>query len=186
MPLAANDLIPFVAVGAAAVTALSTVAGVRLANQAAERQLKLRLQYQDDKDQKEALRNRLEELYQLVNTWAGEIVIHHTTYRKVMHGELTYNQALDLTIDREQFVGSTRLFTLAELYFPESHAMLEDIKNIRDELSRIQDEYKEQYRDIGSASDGAKYSKLLTQRLMDFNKAINSYKLSLANHARKV
>lgn len=52
MPLTVNDLIPFAAVGAAAVTALSTVAGVRLANQAAERQLKLRLQHQDDKDQK--------------------------------------------------------------------------------------------------------------------------------------
>jgi hypothetical protein len=185
MALTVNDLIPFVVVGASAVTALSTVAGIRLANQASERQLKLRLQHQDDKDQKEALRNRLEELYQLVDIWAGKFVIHHTTYRKVMHGELTYNQALDLAIDREQF-DVARLFTLAELYFPESHKILEDIKNIRDELSRIQDEYKEQYRDIGPSSDGAKYSKVLTLRLMDFNKAIDSYKSSLANYARKV
>jgi len=52
VPLTVNDLIPVVAVGASAVTALSTMEGVRLANQAAERQLKLRLQHQDDKAQK--------------------------------------------------------------------------------------------------------------------------------------
>lgn len=185
MPLTVNDLIPFAAVGAAAVTALSTVAGVRLANEAAERQLKLRLQHQDDKDQKEALRNRLEELYQLIGVWAGKSVIHHTIYRRVMDGQLTYNQALDITINSESF-NSARLFTLAELYFPNSHELLEKIKNIRDELSDIQHEYKEQYREIGPEAEGKKYSKLLTIKLMEFNEAIDQYKASLASYARKV
>ncbi len=185
MPLTVNDLVPFAAVGAAAVTALSTAAGVRLANQAAERQLKLRLQHQDDKDQKEALRQRLEELYQLVGTWAGKAVIHHTTYRRVMTGQLTYNQALDLTIERGSF-DSARLFTLAELYFPDCHELFDDIKDIREDLSTIQNEYKEQYREIGPSAEGEKYSMLLTQRLIEFNKAIDSYKSSLADYARKV
>lgn len=185
MPLSVNDIVPFVAVGAAAVTALSTVAGVHLANRAAERQLKLRLQHQDDKDQKEALRSRLEELYQLVDTWAGRIVVHHITYRKIMKGQITYNQAFDITIDSEKF-DSARLFTLAELYFPDSHELLENIKNIRDELSIIQDNYKERYKEKGPAAEGEKYSNLLTKKLMEFNKVIDSYKSSLANYARKV
>lgn len=185
MTLPVNDLIPFAAVAAAAVTALSTVAGVRLANQAAERQLKLRLQHQDDKDQKEALRNRLEELYQLVDTWAGKVVFHHTTYRQVMNGQLTYNQALDITINSESF-DSARLFTLAELYFPDSHEVLETIKKFRDELSGIQLEYKEQYREAGPEAQGETYSRLVTKKLMEFNQAIDLYKSSLASYARKV
>lgn len=185
MPLTVNDLIPFAAVGAAAVTALSTVAGVRLANQAAERQLKLRLQHQDDKDQKEALRSRLEELYQLIDIWAAKSVIHHTTYRRVMDGQLTYNQALDITIKSESF-DSARLFTLAELYFPDSHEMLDKIKRYRDELSDIQHVYKEQYREIGPNAEGEKYSALLTKKLMEFNEAIDQYKASLAKYARRV
>jgi hypothetical protein len=102
-----------------------------------------------------------------------------------MQGQLSYNQVLDITIDSEEF-DSARLFTLAELYFPDSHELLENIKSIRDDLSRIQESYKEQYREIGPAAEGKKYSKPLTQKLVEFNEAIDSYKLSLANYARKV
>lgn len=185
MPLTVNDLIPFAAVGAAAVTALSTVAGVRLANQAAERQLKLRLQHQDEKDQKEALRSRLEELYQLMDIWADKFVIHHTIYRRVMDGQLTYNQALDISTNSESF-NFSRLFTLAELYFPDSHELLEKIKIYRDNLSYIQDVYKKQYLEMGPEADGEKYSALLTKKLMEFNEAIDQYKASLADYARRV
>ncbi|MCG8672400.1 MAG: hypothetical protein MI867_23550, partial [Pseudomonadales bacterium] len=147
MPLTVNDLVPFAAVGAAAVTALSTVAGVRLANKAAEAQLKLRLDHQDKKDQKEALRQRLEELYQLVDSWAGVVVSHHIAYRSVMYGEITYNQALDITNERDHKMDSARLFTLADLYFPDSHSLLEVIKSSRDLLSDIQEEYKGIYKE---------------------------------------
>lgn len=180
-----NDLIPFAAVGAAAVTAMSTVAGVRLANQAAERQLKLRLSHQDEKDQKEALRLRLEELYQLVDVWAGNVVLHHTTYRKVMDGILTYNQALDITIERSGF-NSARLFTLADLYFPSSHDILNEMKIIRDEMAEIQIEYKELYRNNGPTPEDTKYSKLITGKLMTFDVVINRYKSSLSQYAREV
>lgn len=180
-----DDLIPFVGVGAAAVTAISTVAGVRLANQAAERQLKLRLNHQDDRDKKEALRARLEELYQLVDEWAGKIVVHHTTYRKVMDGLITYNQALDVTIQGESF-NAARLFTLAELYFPSCHDHLEKIKSIRDDMADIQYGYRERYRDHGPSVDGTKFSELLTKKLERFNCEIDNYKFSLSKYAREV
>ncbi len=185
MPLNVNEFIPFAAVGGAAVTALSTIAGVRLANQAAERQLKLRLQHQDDKEQKEALRNRLEELYQLVDVWAGKFVAHHITYRQVMDRQITYNEALDITLNSPSFE-SARMFTLAELYFPDSHELLEKIKIVRDELSEIQDEYKEQYRKIGPGAEGEVYSDLITKKLDEFNRVVDLYKSTLASYARKV
>jgi len=184
--LTINDLIPFVAVGAAAVTALSTITGVRLANRAAEMQLKLTLEHQDKKDQKEALRHRLEELYQLVDSWAGTVVGHHITYRSAMYGEITYNQALDITSDRKPKADSTRMFTLAELYFPDSHSLLEAIKSSRDVLAGIQEEYKSVYKEIGPAADGTKYSKMLSNALIQFNDAIKLYKESISIYAREV
>mgnify|MGYP000268210992 CR=1 FL=1 len=180
-----GDIIPFVAVCAAAVTSLATIAGVRLANNSAERQLQMRLGHQDLKDQKEALRQRLEELYQLVDSWAGKVVIHHTTYRSVMAGRLTYNQALNITIESEGFEAA-RLFTLADLYFPRSHEILERIKALIDQMSGLQTAYKEEYRDVGPAANGDDYAQPLTKLLLEFNAAIDAYKSSLATYAREV
>lgn len=179
-----SDLIPFVAVCAAAVAALSTLAGVRLASQAAESQLKLRLAHDDKKDHKEALRARLEELYQLVDQWAGEVVSHHTTYRSVMRGQLTYNQALDITIKHGVKINAARMFTLADLYFPNCHAVLVDIRTARDTAARIQGEFGELYRESGEGS--SKHASDLTTALESFNAAISSYKNALAEYAREV
>ena len=185
MALTINDLVPFVAVGAAAVTALSTIAGVRLANRAAEMQLQLRLTHQDTKDQEEALRFRLEELYQLVSTWAGEVVLYYITFRKVMDGELTYNQALDVTNGKNN-LDAARLFTLAELYFPISHDALSDIKSDRDELAKTLNLYKNKYKEFGPEADDENFAKLLTAKLLEFNSAVDRYQESLARHVREM
>lgn len=179
-----TDLVPFVAVLAAAVSSLSTIAGIRMANGAAESQLRLRLSHEDGKEQKEALRSRLEELYQLVDRWAGEVVIHHITYRKVMYGQISYNQALNLTIEKDVQVDSARLFTLAELYFPESQVNFENIRAARDKAARIQNEFKEFHRNSGDTSSN--HASELTKSLEEFNNAVSSYKKSLAAYARKI
>ena len=178
------ELIPFVAVCAAAVTALSTLAGIRLANRASESQLKLRLSHEDAKDRREAIRVRLEELYQLIGQWAGEVVGHHITYRSVMLGQLTYNQALDLTIKHGSPINSERLFTLAELYFPECHVVLSKIKSARDKAAKVQSAFKEQHRDSGEGS--REHATALSKALEEFNAAIASYKKALAVYAREV
>lgn len=102
-----------------------------------------------------------------------------------MLGRLTYNQALDLITEHQNFKAA-RMFTLAELYFPKCHEILELIKRIRDEASAIQREYKELYREYGPDSDGATYSKKLTLVLGEFAEAIESYKGALASYAREV
>lgn len=78
----------------------------------------LRLASERDEQERQAQRQRLEELYALLGRWASVFVNHHTTYRRVMRGELTYNDALDLQIPGGEKVDAERLFTLAELYFP--------------------------------------------------------------------
>lgn len=183
--MSAESLIPFVVVLAAAVTALSTLAGIRVANSSAERQLALRLQHQDEKDQKEALRSRLEELYQLIDQWAGAMVSHYITYRSVMDGRLTYNQALDMTIAGKAEGNAARMFTLAELYFPRCHENLETIKSCRESLGRIEGAYRANYREHGPV-DGSNSAEELTEQLHRFNQSVDTYKKALAEYARDV
>ncbi len=182
--MAASDLIPFVAVLAAAVTALSTLAGIRLANRAAERQLQMRLDHDDQKLQKEALRARLEELYQLIHQWSGSVVGHYVLYRKVMEGQITYNQALDVTINSSPKADAARLFTLADLYFPKCHDLLSKIRAARDRAARIEGEFKELYRHSGTTS--AAHADALTEALTEFDSCVDAYRLSLAEYAREV
>lgn len=86
------------------VTGVFTLLGVWFANRSSIKQLTVKLQHESERGGRESLRTRLEELYSLVGRWAGEAVIHHVTYRKVMEGELTYNQALDLTLKNKSSV----------------------------------------------------------------------------------
>lgn len=182
--MTASDLIPFVAVLAAVVTALSTLSGIRLANRAAERQLQMRLGHEDQKQQKEALRTRLEEIYQLVDQWSGAVVGHYITYRKVMEGQLTYNQALDITINSTKTVNAARLFTLADLYFPKCHYLFAEIRGARDRAAKIEGDFKELYRHSGTLR--REHANALTDALQDFNASVAAYQISLAEYAREV
>jgi septation ring formation regulator EzrA len=157
---------------------------VLFANRSNQQQLLLRLDRDNERQRKEALRNKLEELYTLIEKWAGTTVIHHITLRKVMDGDITYNQALDLQLDREIDFDVNRMFMLAELYFDTCHNELNNIKNIRDEASDIQNEFKEMHRHSGRTSE--KYSGEITKILDQFNFAIDAYKQALREYAKKV
>jgi hypothetical protein len=127
--------------GGAVVTGIFTLLGVWFANRNSIEQLTVKLQHEWARESRESLRARLEELYSLVGRWAAEVVIHHVTYRKVMDGELTYNQALDLTLKNKSSVDANRMFTLAELYFPSAHGALQELKELRDDAAAIQSSF---------------------------------------------
>ena len=178
------NIMPFVTIAVAALTGLFTILGVVLANRASHRQLLVRLDRADERADKETLRARLEELYELVDEWAGSVVIHHVTYRRVMEGTLTYNQALDSEIDKESKTKFRRLFTLAELYFPDAHSELNEIKRLRDLASSIHFEFKELHRHSGATSQ--KHADGITEVLSHFNEAVDRYKNKLSEYARSV
>jgi len=170
--------------GGSVVTGLFTLLGVWLANKSSLKQLTVKLQHESEKERNDALRTRLEELYCLVDHWAKEMVTHHITYRKVMDGDLTYNQALDLTISNKSTLDSTRLFMLAELYFPSAQKALEELKELRDKASSVQDNFKQCYKLNGQPS--AEHAKALTALLQRFNDAIDKYQAELAAYAHDV
>lgn len=170
--------------GGSVVTGIFTLLGAWLANRSSLKQLTVKLENDAEGERREALRVRLEELYSLVGLWADEAVIYHTTYRKVMDGEITYNQALDLTINNERKVDANRMFTLAELYFPAAHNALGELKKLRDEASSVQSSFKAGYKRDGRPSKA--HSLALTSVLERFNSAIDFYQKQLSAHAKDI
>lgn len=167
--------------GGSIATGIFTLLGAYLASRSTLQQLKVKHQHEADRERRESLRVRLEELYTMINRWAGDVVVHHTTYRKVMYGELTYNQALDFTIANESKFDVARMFTVADLYFPAAHQSLESLKSLRDRAAEIQTDYKHFYQQAGQPS--SYHAEHLTSVLEQFNAAIDQYKQDLAQHA---
>lgn len=170
--------------GGSIVTGIFTLLGVWFANRSSLKQLTVKLEHESEREKREAQRARLEELYSLIGRWAGEVVIHHITYRKVMDGELTYNQALDLTLNNKTTLDANRMFTLAELYFPSAHKELQELKDLRDQASSIQSSFKEAYKKGRVTSQ--KHSDALTEVLEYFNVAIKNYQSALAAHTQDI
>jgi hypothetical protein len=168
--------------GGALLTGLFAVLGVWISNRSSIKQLKLRLQHERDRDARDALRQRVEELYTLISTWSNELVTHYLPYLRVMDGELTYNQALDITIKRGAPVDSMRMFTLAELYFPSTQGRLAALMFTRDKAAQIQNDFKEIYKTNGQASATA--AEALRLALQEFDSAIKAYKLELSAYAK--
>lgn len=166
------------------VTGLLALLGGWLANRNNLRQLDRRLHYEEASEKREVLRTRLEELYSLISQWANDLVAHYMTYQRVMVGELSYDQALDLTIASKQNGNANRLFTLAELYFPSTRQALEKLKELRDEASRIQSDFKREYKQGKMRSQ--QHSKALLDVLNRFNVAVREYQDALAAYAADV
>ena len=179
-----SSIIQVVSLGAAAITGISTIIGVLIANKASLKQLGIRLDRENEKDRSEALRVRVEELYTLVEKWSGAFIVHHATYRKVMYGELTYNQALDITIGSKTNFDTQRLFTLAELYFTESHKTLHEIKTIRNDAEDIQEDYKRLYKI--QPFESPEHAKAITDVMTKFNSVIDKYKSELTVYIKSV
>jgi hypothetical protein len=174
----------FLAWGGALLTGLFAVLGVWISNRSSLKQLTVRLQHEADRDARQALRQRLEELYSLVGSWSNELVTHYMPYLRVMDGVLTYNQALDITIKRGVQVDSVRMFTLAELYFPSTQGALGALMLTRDKAARIHDEFKENHKVDGLPNASA--ASALRSVLREFSATVDDYKAELATYAKNV
>lgn len=179
-----RHLTSILAWGGSIVTGLFTLLGVWLANRSSLKQLTVKLNHEAEREHKEAIRSRLEELYSSIDGWSGSLVVHHLTYRKVMEGDLTYNQALDITIKSGQSLDAKRMFTLADLYFPTAHKALQELKELRDQAAAIQSSFKEEYRKGIVTSE--KHAKAITEVLERFNEAVTNYKSELAAYAQDI
>lgn len=164
------------------VTGVFTLLGVWIANRGSAKQLSVRLHHESERENREALRARLEELYSLVGRWGNELGSHYLPYIRVMDGELTYDQALDISIERRSTIDSDRMLTLAQLYFPSAHGALQTIMKYRDEASEIHANFRHAYKADGQPSRG--HAEALSAVLQKFGDAIHGYRKELAQYAK--
>jgi hypothetical protein len=128
--------------------ALLALVGVWLTNRSSIQRLVIQLQHERDVREHENMRLRHEELYVESRKYLGAIVSYFLPYRMVMKGELTFNQALDMTIHQGQSRDHQphRVTMLIDLYFPELKAEFDEVMAVRNKLVRLVDGYKQQYK----------------------------------------
>jgi len=132
----------------AILTSTITLAGVWLTNRNNNQRLKIQLEHELKLKEDEIYRDRLEELYVISNKWLGLLVSHYLPFRGAMEGELTFNQALDITIESGSKINYEphRVTMLIDLYFPQIKSEFDQMMEIREKLNLLVDGYKEQYK----------------------------------------
>jgi hypothetical protein len=87
-----------------------TIIGVVLTNRSNTERLKTQLQHEQNIRKQELKRERAEELYVESKKYLNAIGVHFLPYKKVMTGDLKFDQALDLAID----MSSKKILNLIE------------------------------------------------------------------------
>lgn len=138
----------WIALVTAILTSIITLLGVWLTNWASYKRLKLQLEHDRDIKREELIRDRLEELYTASKKYLNTLCSYYLPYRQVMKGELTFNQALEVTIQTGEKVSYDpgRVTMLIHMYFPEIQPAFDEIMQVRDELNEVLFGYKEQYK----------------------------------------
>ncbi len=132
----------------AVLTSSVTLLGVWFTNRANIQRIQLQLDNEKENRYEELFREQLEELYIQSNRYLSSLWGHYLPYAKVMNGELTFNQALDMTIERasKKDYDPNRVTMLINMYFPQIKPEFEKIIDIRNKLNRIIDKFKAQYK----------------------------------------
>ncbi|HNO76144.1 MAG TPA: hypothetical protein PKG49_11190 [Nitrosomonas mobilis] len=158
-----------------------TIIGVVLTNRSNTERLKTQLQHEQNIRRQELKRERVEELYIESKKYLNAVGIHYLPYKKVMEGELTFNQALDLNIGN----GSKRDFEphrvtmIIDMYFPNLQKPFNEIMAKRDFLNRIVTGYKEQYKTGGT--DGSRWLEPFQAKLEELSEAITAFEKLVAS-----
>lgn len=102
------------------ITAVATLTGVCVTNQANNERLRIQLKHEQNEKQKELIRSKLEELYILFKQWNTNITTNYLIQTSVMAGKLDYKSALEMNKDKgeKSLVDFSRLEMLIDLYFP--------------------------------------------------------------------
>lgn len=145
------------------ITALTSVAlgsaltllGAHFTNRSAEKRLERQLQHEATQRKQELLRARGEELYTITSEWLKVIGTYQLRSMAVLHGNITYNQALDQQIaDGKPSYNFDRIEMLMDTYFPTAKPAYKALLAERDNFNELHFAFKHKYKQVGaSASD---------------------------------
>tara|TARA_R110000764_G_scaffold14092_1_gene40434 strand:- start:694 stop:1263 length:570 start_codon:yes stop_codon:yes gene_type:complete len=167
----------------ALLTSALTLIGVWLTNKSNNERLSIQLEHEGKLKREELFRDRLEELYVESRRYMNAVVTYFLPYRQVMEGELTFNQALDLSIDRGYTHNPERVHLIMDMYFPELRDSFSDVEKILDKTNSILHGYKLQYKQ-GDCS-GERWLPLFQESLERLSKAASDFEKHVQEIAKK-
>ena len=139
-----------------------SIVGVWLSNKSNIKQLTIQLQHEKETNASLLRRERLEELYILVDKWLSEIFAYYLNLTLVMRGKTDYNQYLEQVIEqgKENTVDFSRLNMIVDIYGHELKSSYEKVLEAREELNKIYSAYKQAFK--SGDIDGRRYLKSYT------------------------
>lgn len=132
---------------AALITGSITLAGVWLTNYHNREQLKLQLETNRDNEKIIRQIERAEELYVLTDKWVSALGVYSLNVMRVMKGDLTYNQCLDLQIEsgNQKEYNFSRIEMIVDIHFKDLKKAYQEILEARAELNEIVFQHKAEY-----------------------------------------
>lgn len=97
-------------------------------------------------EEKQFLRKKLEEVSLSFTVYSRILGTHFITYQSVMVGKISYNDALDMTIESKQKSPFETLSMLVNIYFPNLDRHLENLIKYRELGNDIIHDFKSQYK----------------------------------------
>ncbi len=169
----------YVALITALLTASVTLLATYLANRGSTARLVLQLNHERSLDRERIHRERGEELYVLSERYFTSLVCQYLPYLQVMRGELTYNEALDLTGagSKNGFPEFARVEMLVDVWFPGLSRALQKVFSLRDEANRILAEHKAAYK--RGEADGRGYVQPMVSVLNQLPQATAEFRREL-------
>ena len=170
----------------ALLTASVTLVAVHLTNRNNTTRLLRQLDHEKSLNRERIRRERGEELYVLSEKYFTWLVSDYLPYLRVMQNELTYNEALDLTLasdnsDRPDF---QRLEMLVDLYFPDLTKPLQAVFSPRDQANKLLAIHKTAYKQ--GETDGRKYIRTMNDILAELQQATAEFREQAVRLVRAV
>jgi hypothetical protein len=145
-----------------------------------------KMQHQHEVDQKRAilLRERGEELNELIDKWLIEFSINYLRMNSVMQGKLTYREYYELGAKEIEPIKFGRLKMLVDVYFPSTRSAYDKIMKGREEVVDIDIKYQHAY-DNGDA-DGSNFLPSYVQAQVSIEQAGEAFKAKIIECIRAI
>lgn len=166
--------------------AVISIFGVWITNRSCISQLRIQLEHEKNTTESTLQREKLEELYLLLDKWLNALFGQSRTLLLVMKGDLDYNQHLDIIIedDKEKSVDFGRLRMIANIYGHALQPSYQKIINAKTVLNKIEDAHMHSYK-IGDI-DGRIYIKSYTDARNTLENLTLSFMKEVADHIKLI
>lgn len=157
------------AIVTAIVTSGIAYLGISYTNRENMRRMEAQHEHERRLRQDEVVRERAEELYVNVKKFCSRMISDHFPYVRVMKGQFSYNDALDMTLSsgEKRDYDPERINMIADIYFPELSESISSLVDLNVEVLDVREKFKHKY-EQGKVKD----EKMAAQYLKEINNLI--------------